>query len=192
MAIASQNAMVNHGEMVARHTHQLPFNVQLTLSRQLTSRLSIETGLSYTQMKSTTVTGGVTAYIQEQQRLRYLGIPLRFGWRWYSTSHLAPRTSHLALYSSAGGMLELPVRSTLDVKHVVNDNVTFVREATLDVPRQWSVSFGIGVQYDLTTHLGVYLEPSLQYYFNDGSSLKSYRTEHPLNATLPLGVRFHW
>ncbi|MDR9824810.1 hypothetical protein RCJ22_04220, partial [Vibrio sp. FNV 38] len=76
MNIAAQNAMINHGEMVAQHTHQLPFNIQLTLSRQLTSRLSIETGFSYTQMTSTVTTGSTTAYIQEHQRLHYLGIPL--------------------------------------------------------------------------------------------------------------------
>ena len=185
MEIAAQNAMINHGEMVAQHSHQLPFNVQLTVSRSLTSRLSIETGLSYTQMKSTVTTGSQTAYIQEDQRLCYLGIPLRFGWQWYSKAHLS-------LYTSAGGMLELPIRSTLNVRHVANDIETFAKETTLDVPCQWSMSLGVGLQYDLTPHVGIYLEPSLQYFFNDGSSLESYRTEHPLSITLPLGIRFHW
>ena len=185
MNIAAQNAMINHGEMVAQHTHQLPFNIQLTLSRQLTSRLSIETGFSYTQMKSTVTTGSTTAYIQERQRLHYLGIPLRFGWQWYNKAHLS-------LYSSTGIMLELPIRSTLNIKHVANDIVTFGKETTLDVPSQWSTSFGIGIQYDVTPHLGIYMEPSLQYFFHNGSDLKSYRTEHPLNITLPLGIRFHW
>ena len=185
MEIAAQNAMINHGEMVAQHSHQLPFNVQLTVSRSLTSRLSIETGLSYTQMKSTVTTGSQTAYIQEDQRLRYLGIPLRFGWQWYSKAHLS-------LYTSAGGMLELPIRSTLNVRHVANDIETFAKETSLDVPCQWSMSLGVGLQYDLTPHVGIYLEPSLQYFFNDGSSLESYRTEHPLSITLPLGIRFHW
>jgi len=185
MEIAAQNAMINHGEMVAQHSNQLPFNVQLTVSRSLTSRLSIETGLSYTQMKSTVTTGSQTAYIQEDQRLRYLGIPLRFGWQWYSKAHLS-------LYTSAGGMLELPIRSTLNVRHVANDIETFAKETSLDVPCQWSMSLGVGLQYDLTPHVGIYLEPSLQYFFNDGSSLESYRTEHPLSITLPLGIRFHW
>ena len=185
MDIAAQNSMINHGEMVAQYTHQLPFNIQLTLSRQLTSRLSIETGLGYTQMRSTIMTGSTMAYIQEQQRLRYLGIPLRFGWQWYSKAHLS-------LYTSAGGMLELPIRSTLNVKHVANDITTFGKETRLDVPCQWSMSLGLGIQYDLTPHLGIYMEPSLQYFFDDGSDLKSYRTEHLLTITLPLGLRFHW
>lgn len=185
MEIAAQNSMINHGEMVAQHTHELPFNIQLTLSRQLTSRLSIETGLSYTQMKSVTITGSTTAHIQEQQRLRYIGIPLRFGWKWYNKSHFS-------LYTSAGAMLEFPIRSTLNVNHITNDITTFSKESTLDAPIQWSISLGLGVQYDLTPHLGIYMEPSLQYYFDDGSNLKSYRTEHPLSITLPLGLRFHW
>ena len=185
MEIAAQNAMINHGEMVAQHTHQLPFNIQLTLSRQLTSRLSIETGLSYTQMKSTIVTGSTTAHIQEQQRLRYLGIPLRFGWQWY-------KKANLRLYSSAGTMLELPIQGVSNINYVTGGTTTFQKETTLSVPCQWSTSFGLGIQYDLTPHLGIYMEPSLQYYFDDGSGLKSYRTEHPLSITLPLGVRFHW
>ena len=154
MEITAQNSMINHGEMSAQHTHQLPFNIQLTLSRQLTSRLSIETGLSYTQLESTTLTGSTGAYIQEQQQLRYLGIPLRFGWQWYSKAHLS-------LYTSTGGMLEFPIRSTLNVKHVANDIVTFGKETTLNIPCQWSMSFGLGIQYDLMPHLGIYMEPSL-------------------------------
>ena len=185
MEIAAQNSMINHGEMVAQHTHELPFNIQLTLSRQLTSRLSIETGLSYTQMKSVTITGSTTAHIQEQQRLRYIGIPLRFGWKWYNKSHFS-------LYTSAGAMLDFPIRSTLNVNHITNDITTFSKESTLDAPIQWSMSLGLGIQYDLTPHLGIYMEPSLQYFLNDGSNLKSYRTEHPLSITLPLGLRFHW
>jgi RNA polymerase sigma-70 factor (ECF subfamily) len=54
------------------------------------------------------------------------------------------------------------------------------------------MNFGLGLQYDFTPHIGIYLEPSLQYFFDDGSDLKTYRTEHPLQVTLPIGIRFHW
>ena len=183
--IAAQNAMINHGEMVAQQTHHLPLTIQMTLSRQLTPRLSIETGLGYTQMKSTSMTGSPTAYIQEQQRLRYIGIPLRFGWQWY-------RKAHLSLYSSAGTMLELPIRSTLNVAHISNSINTYSQESSLSVPIQWSTTFGFGLQYNLAPHISFYIEPSLQYFFDDGSDLNTYLTEHPLQITLPLGIRFHW
>lgn len=183
--IAVLNTAVNNGEMEARHEHQLPVSFQLMLSRQLNARLSLETGLSYTMLKSTTTTGSTQANIQEQQRLRYLGIPLRLGWQWYAKDRLS-------LYSAAGAMLELSIRSRLQTKHVINGSMTFSNETQPSVPVQWSASFGLGLQYDLTPHLGFFAEPSLQYFFDDGSDLKSYRTEHPLQITLPVGIRLHW
>ena len=185
MEIAANNALINDGRMEAHYEHQLPISIQLTLSRQLNRQLSVETGLSYTLLKSTNTTGNPTAYIQEQQRLHYLGIPLRMGWQWYSH---AP----LSFYTSAGVMMEMPVHSTLNVNHVVNDMNTYSKQDKLSVPLQWSTSVGVGIQYDITPHIGFYLEPSLQYFFNDGSSIKSYRTEHRFSITLPLGIRLKY
>ena len=184
MEIAASNAQINGGSMEAHYEHQLPLSIQLTLSRQLGKQFSIETGLSYTLLQSTSTTGSSAAYIQEQQRLHYLGIPLRMGWQWYNK---AP----LSFYTSSGVMLEMPIHSTLNVNHVVNDMNTYSKRDKLSVPLQWSTSVGVGIQYDITPHIGFYLEPSLQYFFNDGSSIKSYRTEHRFSVTLPLGIRFH-
>ena len=89
-------------------------------------------------------------------------------------------------------MLELPIHSNTEVNHIDNGIITFQDNTSFDMPIQWSTTFGLGLQYDITPHLGLYLEPSLQYFFNDGSDIKTYRTEHPLGITLPLGIRFHW
>ncbi len=185
MDIAANNAQINGGRMEAHYEHQLPISIQLTLSRQLSRQLSVETGLSYTLLQSTNTTGSSTAYIQERQRLQYLGIPIRMGWQWYSKSSLS-------LYTSAGVMLEKPIHSTLDVNHFINDINTYSKQEKLSVPLQWSTSVGVGIQYDITPQIGFYLEPSLQYFFNDGSSIKSYRTEHRFNITLPLGIRLKY
>lgn len=183
--IATQNSAINGGKMEAQHEHQLPITIQLLLSHPLSQHLSIETGLSYTRLSSTINTGSSQAYIQERQRIHYLGVPLRLGWQWYSKAHLS-------LYSSAGLMLELPIRSITDVNHISNGSTTYHNESTLNAPNQLSTTLGIGLQYDFTPHLGIYLEPSLQYFFDDGSDIKTYRTEHPLSVTLPLGIRFRW
>lgn len=185
MNIAAQNSLINSGIMEAHYEHKRPITLQVLFNRQLSERLSIETGLSYTRLASTISTGSKNAYIKEQQRLHYLGIPFRLGWKWYSMAHLC-------LYSSAGMMLELPIKSAVDISHIVNGINTFQKETSLDVPCQLSGSFGLGLQYDFTPHFGVYLEPCLQYFFDDGSDLKTYRTEHPLQITFPLGIRFRW
>ena len=183
--IAASNAQINGGRMEANYKHLLPISLQLSLSRQLNEQLSVETGLAYTLLKSTNTTGSSAAYIQEQQRLHYLGIPLRMGWQLYSH---AP----LSLYTSAGVMMEVPIHSTLSVNHVNNGMNTYNTKDKLSVPLQWSTSLGLGLQYDITPHIGFYVEPSLQYFFNDGSDIKTYRTEHRFNITLPLGIRLKY
>ena len=183
--IATQNSAVNGGKMEAQYEYQLPITVQVLLSRQLSQRLSFETGLSYTRLSSTINTGSSQAYIQERQRIHYLGVPFRLGIQWY-------HRAHLSLYSSAGVMLELPIRGITDINHIDNGNSTFHKENSLNVPCQFSTTLGLGLQYDFTPHLGIYLEPSLQYFVDDGSDIKTYRTEHPFSITLPLGIRFRW
>ena len=185
MNIAAQNSLINSGLMEARYEHKLPITLQILFNHQLSKHLSIETGLSYTRLASTISTGSINAYVQEQQRLHYLGVPFRLSWQWYSMAHLS-------LYSSAGMMLELPIKSAVDISHISNGINTFQKEASLDAPIQWSTNLGLGLQYDFTPHFGLYLEPSLQYFFDDGSDLKTYRTEHPLQITLPFGIRFRW
>ncbi len=183
--IAAQNSLVNGGKMEARHEHQLPITIQLMLSRPISSKLSIESGLSYTQLKSTTITGSPMANIQEQQKIHYLGIPLRIGYRWYSNAGLD-------LYSSAGAMMEMPIYSSFFVKHFYKGGTTYKNTLSYSVPFQFSTMIGMGLQYDFTPHLGIYIEPSLQYFFDNGCDLETYRTEHPLQLVLPLGIRYKW
>lgn len=183
--IAAQNSLINGGKMEARHEHQLPFTIQLMLSRPISSKLSIESGLSYTQLKSTTITGSPMANIQEQQRIHYLGIPLRFGYKWYSNAGLD-------LYSSVGAMMEMPIYSSFFVKHFYNGGTTYKNTLSYSVPYQFSTMIGVGLQYDFTPHLGIFIEPGLQYFLDNGSNLKTYRTEHPLQLALPLGIRYKW
>ena len=183
--IAAQNSLVNGGKMEARHEHQLPITIQLMLSRPISSKLSIESGLSFTQLKSTTITGSPMANIQEQQKIHYLGIPLRIGYRWYSNAGLD-------LYSSAGAMMEMPIYSSFFVKHFYKGGTTYKNTLSYSVPFQFSTMIGMGLQYDFTPHLGIYIEPSLQYFFDNGSDLETYRTEHPLQLVLPLGIRYKW
>ena len=137
------------------------------------------------RLSSTIKTGSSQAYIQERLRLHYLGIPLRLGWQWYSKAHLS-------LYSSAGVILEMPIRGITEINHIDNGSSTFQKENSLNVPCQLSTTIGLGLQYDFTPYFGIYLEPSLQYFVDDGSNIKTYRTEHPLSITLPLGIRFRW
>lgn len=62
---------------------------------------------------------------------------------------------------------------------------------SLDVdPLQWSVSAAAGVQVNFTKNIGLYAEPGVAYYFDDGSEVETIRKEHPFNFNLQVGLRF--
>ena len=59
-------------------------------------------------------------------------------------------------------------------------------------PWQWSVNAAAGAEYTYTPQVGIYLEPSLGYYFDDGTFLEHYYKEHPLAPSIEFGLRLHF
>ena len=86
-------------------------------------------------------------------------------------------------------MLELPLRSTLQKATYVNGLQVESEKLRLSPSVQWSVGFGAGLEYRLTPVIGIYAEPSLQYYFKTGDGLDTWRTAHPPTFSVPLGIR---
>ena len=67
-----------------------------------------------------------------------------------------------------------------------------ISEGDIDThPWQFSINAAAGAEYNFTRQFGVYLEPSLGYYFNDGTKLEHYYKEHPLAPSLQFGLRLH-
>ena len=71
------------------------------------------------------------------------------------------------------------------------NNETTKREKTPieEKPFQWSVNAAAGLQFNFSSLVGLYVEPGVSYYFDDGSSLKTIYKEKPLNFNLNLGIR---
>jgi len=88
--------------------------------------------------------------------------------------------------------IEMPVRSTLHTDFYVNGQYEAGEKTTVRAPWQFSTTFGLGLQYHLTPYVGFFVEPSLQYYIPMKTDIETYRTEHPITFSLPLGIRFSW
>ena len=170
--------------------HERPLTLQLSLSRQLNSHWSLATGLSYTRMKSTFESGNENTIIHRTQRLHYLGIPLKLGYR-------VVGGNRWNLYTTGGVQLDIPVSARLTTQYIYGGSYAPIGNspdinATISAPWQWSVGVGIGAQYQIVPHLNVYLEPSLNYFIPTSTDIESYRTEHPFDLSLPFGIRFTW
>ncbi len=89
-------------------------------------------------------------------------------------------------------MLEMPVHATLHSDYFIDGKHEADEKTTFKAPWQFSTHFGIGLQFNITPSIGIFAEPSLQYFIPTGSSIETYRTEHPFGFNLPLGIRFTW
>jgi len=170
--------------------HERPLILQLSLSRQFNSHWSLATGLSYTRMKSTFESGNENTIIHHTQRLHYLGIPLKLGYR-------VVGGNRWNLYATGGVQFDIPVSARLTTQYIYGGSYAPIGnspdiDATISAPWQWSVGVGIGAQYQIVPHLNVYLEPSLNYFIPTSTDVESYRTEHPFDLSLPFGLRFTW
>ena len=56
-------------------------------------------------------------------------------------------------------------------------------------PLQFSVMGAVGTQYNISRRVGVYVEPGVSYFFDDGSDVQTIRKEKPCNFTLQGGIR---
>ena len=97
-----------------------------------------------------------------------------------------------SLYGSLSITTEIPVYSPLNTSYYLHGVLEATDKTTIRAPWQWSVGTGLGLQYNFTPNIGLFTEPSLQYYIPTGGSIETYRTDHPFTFSLPLGIRFTW
>ena len=162
--------------------HRMPLTIGLIVDKMLNRYLSIGTGLHYSRLYSETQEGNTYSWIQKEQRLQYLGIPLRLSW-------YPVRTNRWSLYGTTQTMLEIPLHSTLQRSSIVGGQQIESEQMRLSPSVQWSLGVGVGLEYRLTPVIGIFAEPSFQYFFNTSDGLDSYRTAHPITFSIPFGIR---
>lgn len=154
--------------------HDMPISIGLTASYSLTPRLALASGLVYTLATSSFQHGA--SMPKEEQTLHYVGIPLNLSYTIWGNNWL--RT-----YIMAGAQADMNVKATLKADGHT-DNIDNDRA-------QFSVTGGAGVQFNVAQQLGVYIEPGVRYYFDNGSAVQTIFKEHPTNFSLQVGLRWN-
>ena len=175
----------NARQMERRYTHYLPIRLGMTLSFRLNNRWSIESGLVYSRLSSDYLTTmenvalGTIGYTSKiEQRLNYLGVPLK-------VNHQLWENRHFGVYLSAGGMVEKMVDGC------IKDATSKVGESVSIGPLQFSVNGAFGAEYKLIDLLSIYAEPGVGYYFDNGSTVPTFYQDKPFSFNLNLGLRFN-
>ena len=176
-----QNFYENQGYTAKTNIkHHMPVTVGASFRWSWNEDWALETGLTYT-MLATDWSSGAKTYLEYDQRLHYVGIPLK-------VQRSIWKNNRFAFYASAGGAVEKCVSGKLKTTDV-NSGRSWDEDMDVD-PLQWSVTAAVGAQVNFNPQIGLYVEPGMAYYFDDNSGVETIRKEHPFNFNLQLGLRF--
>lgn len=158
------------------YRHRIPLTVGLSLRKRFTDAFALESGLSYTFLYSDIRQSGIKSDAGSQQ-IHYLGIPLKANYTFYTKDRFS-------LYLSGGALFEYILSAR---RRMMNET------RALDINRwQFSLNASLGAEMKLFRPVSLYLEPGLGYYFDNGSSVPTIRTERPWMFGLQLGLRFSY
>lgn len=164
--------------------HHIPVTVGASVKWNLNEDWALESGLNYTYLYSE-LRSGAKSYIEDKQKLHYVGIPLK-------VQHSVWNNSIFSFYASAGGMMEKCVSGSVETVCVDDNNRKSSGNEKLDVkPLQFSVLASVGLQANFNKLLSLYLEPGMIYYFDDNTDIITIRKDKPFNFNLQLGLRFN-
>ncbi len=177
----------NQPEVQEEYSHKIPVKVGLTARYNITGRLGVETGLTYSILSSAVKIGNSETgknWSTGSQTLHYLGIPLNI-----SLNILNSR--YVNIYVTGGGMMEKSISGNIKTDEYVDGK--FDRTLTTNIsPKglQWSVNAAAGVQANILPQLGFFVEPGVSHRFKNGSRVRSIYTDKPTDFSLGFGLRY--
>ncbi len=174
---------VETAQALNKSKHNLPFTASLMVNIPLTERLALETGLSYSLLRSTFDHGNVTFYQHTQQTLHYLGLPMHLHYSFICRNRWR-------LYGLAGLQVDFPISAKAEITQQAPYGSSSPTINHLSAPVQFAPVLGLGAQLNLSQHAALFVQPSLQWYIPTGSAIKTYRSEHPLTFAIPFGFRW--
>ena len=165
----------------------IPLTLGVGVRFNFSDRWSVGTGLNWS-MLSSTFNGTYTEVNSEIVRsinseivhdVQYIGVPLNL---YYNILN----NRNLRFYVWGGGTAERGISNRFRIKSDAGD--IFYRESINGL--QWSAAGGLGLEFLIGKHLGLYLDPSARYYFDCGQP-SSIRTKHPFMLNYEVGLRFN-
>lgn len=169
-------AMIPTSDLYEETKHHQPISVGMQVGFHLLPKLKLSTGLVYTKVSSDFISGVSDTRTVSTQDLHYIGIPLNL-------SYSVWEYKGLHTYVTAGGEGAVNIKN-----HAETDGE--VKESKRD-KMQWSTKASVGIQYDFIPQLGVYVEPGMKYYFDNGSQIENIFKDKKLNFNIQFGLRFN-
>lgn len=157
--------------------HHAPVSVGLQVAFGIAPRLSLSTGLVYTRTSSDFYPYAPSSNYNVHQVLHYVGIPVGLNYEFW-------QSGGFHAYVMAGAEADYNVKNDTEEEGVKKENAKRDRV-------QFSGKASLGAQYDITSKVGLYIEPGAKYYFDNGSHVENTFKDKKLNFNLQFGLRFN-
>lgn len=169
----------------------IPVSFGIGAKLLFTKHWSMSIGLNYTFLSRTfdgnfydvkedgTYTN--THFTDIRNTQNYIGIPLNI---YYSVV----QGRFVDFYAYAGGSAEYCLNNKYNMSST-DGNLTHKGDAG---SFQFSANIGIGVEFIIAQRLGIYIDPSIRYYFRNSRAPKSIRTDQPLMLAFEAGLRIRF
>lgn len=175
----------NKGKIEEYEHHDKPITLGLAVNKNIGKHWSLETGLQYSYLKSYFTLGTGNYRVDKEQKLHYIGIPIKLSYQFMAYKRLSA-------YGSAGASIQIPLSGKTYADYVVGGKSGYTTDWKTIPSIQWTVNTNIGIQYQFAPKLTLFVEPTLNWYIPNGSEVKNTWTERPFTLTVPFGIRLSW
>lgn len=185
----------SYAEMVASNTERptrtdLQYDIPITASAMfrynINRRWSVDAGLSFTRTGASWRSGSESHYYRSKQKAYFIGIPASINFTIFDSRYFS-------IYALAGGSVEKCVAgniSTSLVGGLENSNPN-KKEDLPEHPWQFSISAGVGLQFNITRQYSLFAEPKAAYYFDTAKDILLRKDNTP-QFNLSVGMRFNY
>ena len=179
---AASNSLYSTNTPKTNVRHKTPVSFSLGVSRFLTDRWSLQTGLSYSYLVSEWEMNGIYRGATKQ-KLHFLGIPL-------SVAYKIVEWNRFQVYAAAGAMAEVNLTGITETTlYSGSEKLGSVKDRIRMDEWYWSVNARAGVSYPLLRFLSAFAEVGASYYFDNGSDIETIHSDKPFNVSFNVGLR---
>lgn len=175
----------NKGKIEEYEHHDKPITLGLAVNKNIGKHWSLETGLQYSYLKSYFTLGTGNYRVDKEQKLHYIGIPIKLSYQFMAYKRLSA-------YGSARASIQIPLSGKTYADYVIGGKSGYTTDWKTIPSIQWTVNTNIGIQYQFAPKLTLFVEPTLNWYIPNGSEVKNTWTERPFTLTVPFGIRLSW
>lgn len=134
----------NKGKIEEAEHHDKPITLGLAVNKNIGKHWSLETGLQYSYLKSYFTLGTGDYRVDKEQKLHYIGIPVKLSYQFM-------RYKRLSAYGSAGASIQIPLYGKTYADYIVGGKSGYTTDWKTTSSMQWTVNTNIGITISICT-----------------------------------------